>query len=479
MTSSSSSSQVSVINWFHQFIIIAYMALAIMVLTAGVFLAIGWLRTPFIGGFVDQRLVFNGLEPLVRGTWSAVNQGIRSGDQLLDIQGMPVSSTNGIQEILKDLKAGQSITLSVLRTGQRLELQVDLASLPVNDQVGFLAIPFFIALIFLASGLWTFVLHRFAASARVFAVFVTSVAISTGVMFDAYTTHAFTYVWTATIALAGGSIVHLAMIFPTEDRLVTRFRWLPYSGYIPAIALIINAFVQLSEPANPTGYLSAWEAEGIFTGLAVGFFLVWTAIRRFTRTSPIEREQARTILLGAIFAVVPLAIWILFTFFRLGIPFFPYVLLPLAVFPLSTGYTFQRSRLLKTNYILSRLGLYSLLAILTAGGYALLVTGLNLVLVNIVAPNHPLVVGGVTFLFALAIIPARDRLRMVIDRVFFRGERTYQERIQAFSHNLTNAVNLAGITKTLQTGHRTNLDARSIPCLYLRSFQRPLSCLNR
>jgi len=85
-----------------------------------------------------------------------------------------------------------------------------------------------------------------------------------------------------------------------------------------------------------------------------------------------------------------------------------------------------------------------------AVGYALLVSGFGLIFNYLFNPNNPVFIGLIIFLIALVIMPLRQYLENALDVLFFRGRRAYQERLQTFSGELTNLVEISGIIKILR-----------------------------
>ncbi len=202
--------------------------------------------------------------------------------------------------------------------------------------------------------------------------------------------------------------------------------------------------------AGPGALFTAWRYEFIYAGLGALFYVGWLVSRRYSSPSPITRAQARIILWGSLISFSPLAFWLLAAALRPNLPFSPYLLLPLGIFALINGYAVLRYRLVKTDYILSRTILYTLLTVLSAAGYALLVAGLSVVFQIPMADANPFAIGLMVAVLALVLNPLRDRLQKIIDGIFFRGQHVYQDHLQAFSHELTRAVEIPAIIQLLR-----------------------------
>ncbi len=92
----------------------------------------------------------------------------------------------------------------------------------------------------------------------------------------------------------------------------------------------------------------------------------------------------------------------------------------------------------------------AVLAILVAGGYALLVTGISLVTNRAFLVKNPVLAGSVFFLVALLFYPLRNLLEARVNRTFFRGRVVYQELLAQNSAELTGVVELASIAAVLR-----------------------------
>ena len=188
----------------------------------------------------------------------------------------------------------------------------------------------------------------------------------------------------------------------------------------------------------------------IFIGLSLFFFLGSSVIRRFSSPSPLVREQARLILWGSGLAFIPFIIWISTRLIQGDIQLSPLLTVSIYIFPATLTYTILRYRLLGTNALLKRGIIYGSLLILVAGSYALLVSGLSLLVGDSLGGGHPLIVGSIVFLIALLIYPLRTRLQKRVDLAFFRGREVFQESLQSFGHELTLMTDFVGIIQLLQ-----------------------------
>jgi signal transduction histidine kinase len=416
------------------------------------FLALNWMKLPFIGAYVEQTMIINSIGPSGDpSAWTLNQQGVGFGNRLLAVDQMPVQNAFDLSQAIGQRAVGSTVTLSI-RTPEGVveDRSVPLTAFPTNDRLTFFYFPYGIGLIYLIAGVWVFAIRRHHPSGRAFALFAVSVALGIGLLFDVFTTHIFTPLWTIAIAMVGASAISMSFYFPREDPIIQRR---PYLALIPSvigILLALYAIFRLYDIANPTAYALGWRFEYIFIGLSILFVIGWFIARRRRITWPSDREQLRMMATAAILSFLPMGIWLILTVAGTRLSFTPYLLLPLLIFPVMAGYTVQRYRMMQADMILSQGMQYGLLSILIAVGYALVAAGLSLALGRGIAPNSPLFTGLIFFILALLLNPLRGWTQRMIDSLFFRGKRAYQDRLQTFSGDLTRIVDLPEILTTLR-----------------------------
>ncbi|MFZ5905253.1 MAG: GAF domain-containing protein [Chloroflexota bacterium] len=436
-----------------QVIVLVYQAAAIFVFAAGLFLADQWLSRPFLGRLFEHTLVFNGGTPSgSREGWDLYNQGVTLGDQLLAVNGVEVNSAAEVGEVLERFSPGETIPVNVRAANGDVEtFDVTLHAFPSSDRISYLLIPGIICALFLAISVWIFGLRRSESAGRAFTVFASSLAIATGALFDLYTTHRLTHLWTFGLAMTGGAFIDMALTFPQEFRPVVNRPYLRWVGYLVALLLSLYAFTTLFNFSWPTAYFLAWRIIYIYVGLAALVYFGFNIYHALASPSPVVKSQSRTILLGAVVGLTPTIVWMLTTPYHL-FEFSTWLLLPVVLFPAAIGYTILRFRLLRTDAWVRQGLAYALLTVLVVSAYALLVMGAGLIFRTTMPTDNPFIIGLMVFLVAVLLDPLRTRLQEIVDKTFFRGQRVYSQQLQQFSHNLTSALDLPAITKVIH-GH--------------------------
>jgi len=445
----------TLINNSLQWMVLAYQAIAVVLFFLGLYFANGWLRLPFLGALYEHTLVFNGTGPAESAPeWLLFDQVV-VGDQLIAIDEKNVNSAGQIRAILESRFPGEQVTLTV-RSMEMKErpITVTLYSFPSSSRTVYFVIPTILSVVFLIASLWIFGLRRNEPAGRAFSLFTTSLAIITGTYFDLVTTHNFTVIWTAAAAISAGALIDLAFTFPSEPRFAINRPYLRWVGIVIGILLFIFAAMTLFDFERPTAYILAWQYIYGFIALSVLIYIFMNLYHAVYAQSPVVKTQSRTILIGTLLAFVPISVWLALGFLQ-PTNFSPYLFLPLAFFPLAIGYTILRFRFLRTDDLTRRGLVYVLLTVLVVGGYGLMLFGISLFGISLMfhsalPANSVYFVGGFILLLVLLLEPIRTRLQRLVDSLFFRGERAYEEKVQDFTHKLTTALDLSVIGVALR-----------------------------
>ena len=308
-----------------------------------------------------------------------------------------------------------------------------------------------LGLVFFATSLWVFSQRRDDAVGQVYSLFAAATAISLFSLFDIFTSQRLFPLWVFSIALSGGALINLALIYPEQARINLGFQTSRYLGYFPSLVLILLTlliqFFSGSRDYSATIILLAV----IFALLAFSFFLVSTLVRRLGSPSPMVREQSRLILWGYLLAFGPMIAWFIWQWMiqKTQIPLI--FLLSVSAFPIFLAYTILRYRTLRSNTLLKTGIIYGGLMVMIAGSYALLVGGLSVLAGTQLNNSHPFLVGIVVFLIALIIYPLREGLQSRVEAAFFKGVTEHQTSLQTFSHQLTSLTKVSNILSLLRS----------------------------
>ncbi|HEY5982504.1 MAG TPA: GAF domain-containing protein [Anaerolineales bacterium] len=341
-----------------------------------------------------------------------------------------------------------------------LVLSLILARNRLADQFFYVVLPAVASLICLSVAMWVIASRRDRAG-RAVAVLSISLAIVLAGLFDALSTLRLTPLWIFGLGLSGAAFLDLAIVFPKESPRLSRSAFLGWAIYLAAIG--VAAF---SVPAWIDGVQQVASSAGgslpfiWLAGAALVYFIV-VSYHGLMAKSAIVRAQSRLIAAATLVAAAPLLVWLLLRG-PAGSSFAPYLALTLVVVPGTLAYTLLRFTVAGTDRWMRRGVVYLLLSLVILGAYALLVTGLSLVLRTAMPEANPIWIAILAFLLAVVLQPLRTRLQGLTDRTLFRGPRAVDETLQVFTDHLSGAPNLDAISRIVRQAAMTAVDPTAL-----------------
>ena len=170
-----------------------------------------WSHQPNIGALLEHTLVVSSVEARRAGA----TVGLRYGDRITAVDGIPVVNRRDLDSVLGLLPIGEQVTLTVetlqgsSRVGQGVT--VSLAGFPASDLIAFFVVPYVIGLCYLGIGTWVFVQQYAQARVQLFAVFCAGASVLISGSFDILTTHNLTRVWTSAWPLTGAALLCMGL----------------------------------------------------------------------------------------------------------------------------------------------------------------------------------------------------------------------------------------------------------------------------
>ena len=428
---------------------ILYLIMSAIALVAALFFAFSWYQTPYIGSYVDHTLLINSMVSNEESAWNA--KSVDFGNQLIAIDGQEVGNSGDYLRILKSHEIGEDLELTTRsQNGERVSTKITLQQFPKSDLIIHMIIPWVIGVFFFVCGIWVVSLRFRDVSGRIFAVFAASAAISLALFFDIHTTNRMNVLWYLSILIAASSLFHLAFEFPTKISQFRRLFNLVTFGYGVSLILFLLSLLLFYETDRQLANNTILKLAYFWLGIASIFFVAISSLRRYRTNSPLIKQQGRIVNLGAVFALLPLTIWLFISSFQFDIRFNPLLFISLPLFPLSIAYSILRYRLLNTDFLLSRVFMYGLLTVVSVAGYALIVSGLSLLFDAALDPTSPVLIGLMVFVLAILLNPIREYLQKLLDTFFFRGRLAYQERVRMLGQDLSPVLELNEIGNLLR-----------------------------
>jgi two-component system, NtrC family, sensor kinase len=377
--------------------------------------------------------------------------GIKSGDQLVSINGQDVQNMPGLERQLYRTGVWSKASYSLQR--QSVPIDSDVILVPAERSLNnWLRL---IALIYLGIGLYVLLRRWTAPGSTHFYIFclVSFIAYSfkyTGKLND--------FDWTiywgniAAGVLQPALFLHFVLIFPERREIVRKHPWLLAMVYMPA-AILFTAHLTAMRVLQASERLR-WNLDRMEMSYGSLFFLaaaglLWYSYRHASTT--ILRQQLKWVTRGTILAIVPYTIFYVIPYLMGSLPgaAMKVSALSLALLPLTFGYAIFRYRLMDVDLIFKRGVVYTLAAAIVVGMYFALVACVALLVHNWRPSSGPMGLVLAVVVTALLFDPVRKWIQDHIDQFFYRSSYDYRRTLLEFGRELGSETNLNTLLSSL------------------------------
>ena len=374
----------------------------------------------------------------------AAYAGIRAGDVLVAIDGVPVKTQVQVSKRLWRAGLWSQVRYQLARQGQ--EFATTLVTAPARKRVSVENYERVLGLFYLFIGLFIFIRRWNAPRAVHFYVFCL-------VSFILYSFHysgklnSFDYaVYWASIAarmLAPALLLHFALVFPER-----RPRSLAKLVLVYAAPAMLGLF-HLSTAFHWMGFVP-WLGSRILldkielTYLGTYFLIAGVVFYKSFRTAPsgVLRQQLKWLTGGTLAGTLPFTLLYIVPFVLDAVPpaWSKFFALTLALIPLSFAYAIIRYRLMDVDIIFKRGLAYTA----ATAGVAAVYFSLVALIAQIFHAQTSGPVGGIIAIVIAAFLfqPFREWIQKRLDRFFYRDRLDYRRTLIEFGRTLTNEVRL-------------------------------------
>jgi len=400
------------------------------------------------GGLVAERVDANG---------PGARAGIKTGDQLVSVNGQEIHSTPGLVRQLYHTGVWSKASYSLVRQ----TVPIDSSVILVPEDRSLYPSLRLIALIYLGIGLYVLLRRWTASGSTHFYIFclVSFVAYSfkyTGKLND------FDWIiyWSNIVAwvLQPALFLHFVLTFPEKRNFVQRRPWLLALAYLPGALLLIRHVVAL-RLVQASGLLRRDMDRQEMAYGAVLFIVsaaaLWYSYRR--ASTSILRQQLKWVTRGTILAVAPYTLFYVLPYLTGSLPdrgsFFDLVMklsvLFLGLLPLTFGWAIFRYRLMDVDLISKRVVVYTLAAAIVAGLYFAMV-GAVAEFVHTQKPNFgPMGLILAVVVTALLFDPVRKWIQDRVDHLFYRTVYDYRRTLVEFGRELSSETDLNALLSSV------------------------------
>jgi class 3 adenylate cyclase len=450
------------VRWDARFSLLVAASLAVLL---GLLLGLaGDAGRPYPGFFAAPDYRVFPVDPAARAA------GLRPGDRLVAVDGAsPLTLAERVRE------ATGPVRYEIERGGQRSSVTIAPRVLTSGRLVDRFGVYFLVSLVMLGVGAAVYVQNPAGAPNRRFLLYmclwaVSNVAVPEAVMGSRK------YAAALVGLIAPLLSIHGWVFFLTYPANPDRERWLGEHGVIPwlyrlAMALGVAGagtfllIYWLAPELLVDGWIYPVSAAVLSLLSALSFPIKVGALLDTKRraASPLIDQQTTVLLLGIALGLggwLTLMLWPLQQLYES--PVDPQVGSALVLlYPAAIGYATVRYRLFDATVVIRRSVIYTGLAGLITGAYALLLAGANALLAQADLTRSPWFSAGFMFLVALLFNPLRERVRRAVDRTFFRERYDYTQAMRTLARSMSSLLDLDEITRRLTTTIESSMHVRT------------------
>ena len=363
------------------------------------------------------------------------SSGLAPGDEVVTVEGKSMEAW--AQALFQPGLArpqwhvGQTVTYTVLRNGQRLEVPVILKPYPLGAIVLDEWSTVLFALVFLLVGIFVFLLRPDDRAARVQLVMAASITGATtwslGLQVGDLISGTGFWLYIATTfgvyTLFWAGILHFVLVFPRPHPAITsRPLAIPLIYVAPYVLSIAYLLIAWPRTASVLDWMKSWDSvESVIPATYLVLTILFAVSSYRTVRTTADRQKIRWLVFASLISGGGiLLLWYLPTLLLgqpvlgsngLGLLALPYpLILPIVIL---------RYRLFDIDIIINRTLVYGLLTTLIICLYVAVVNVLGAMLHTSGSPINSLIATG---LIAVLFEPARSRLQRMINRLMY-GER--------------------------------------------------------
>ncbi|HEY7041469.1 MAG TPA: adenylate/guanylate cyclase domain-containing protein [Methylomirabilota bacterium] len=396
--------------------------------------------------------------------------GLRQGDRLVAVDGAsPLTLAERVRA------APGPIRYEIERGGQRSSVTIAPRILTWGRLVDRFGVYFLVSIVMLGVGAAVYVQNPAAAPNRRFLLYmclwaVSNVAVPEAVMGSRKYAAALVGLIAPLLSIHGWVFFLTYPANPDRERWLERHRLIPRL-YRLAVALgVVGAgsfllIYWLAPGLLVDGWIYPVSAAVLSLLSALSFPIKIGALLDTKRraASPLIDQQTTVLLLGIALGLggwLTVMLWPLQQLYEL--PVDPQVGSALVLlYPAAIGYATVRYRLFDATVVIRRSMIYTGLAGLITGAYALLLAGANALLAQADLTRSPWFSAGFMFLVALLFNPLRERVRRAVDRTFFRERYDYTQAMRTLARSMSSLLDLDEITRRLTTTIESSMHVRT------------------
>jgi signal transduction histidine kinase len=405
--------------------------------------ALDWQRRPFVGFFAYSSGL---ISPMQRSEWEGRKAGIRPGDTVIAIDGIPFSDHDAVRRHVHGRSFGDTLRVDIAREGVPRTIGLQLREFSASDIAITLAAPFSIGMVYLLMGTLVFLLKPRTRPAVLLLALLSLISLFYLTTFDANTDWTLERLWVC-YPLFGAVAIHLFTIFPEEWRFAARHPWIravPY-GLAGALVLARQSFLGAAEGSSTLAYVST----GFVSAVTIANFLLLAALWRQTQ-SQITLRKVKVILVGLLATSTLAVVWSYAARVDPEATTWDLAMLLSAPFPILMTYAVLRHNIFDVDDVLRTTSIYVLSTVLVLALYFLTVAVFTLVTQQYL-PFYETTPAAVlaTLAVAVAFNPLRVRVQRFLNRFFFREKYDLARAVADLTQELSKVTDVTSLARVI------------------------------
>ena len=388
----------------------------------------------------------------------AAEAGIRKGDRVVSFGGARCGSLADISEHLSCMSPGETVTYEISRDGALMTVPLTFTRLPRSEilrkvsmlVVGFSFIAIGLVVYFKRTDKLALIFHLLCLALGLMLINVISFEFGTA----RYVSRAaFSDLFTLSVPTL---FLHFFLLFPENGRALPTHRRLEQLIYMPLAALFaVSVFFNVMVFSYDRSHGSALA---VFQNVTALYFIAFVLLGliafvrayRHVRTARVKRTM-RHVVWGTLAGILPIVFVRVIVSIEpaIEVPGEKVIFLPLILVPLAFGHAIVKYGLLDLEIVFKRSLVYTFLLAVLASVYFAVVYGIGRLASRFIGRADLLFSIISIFVITLLISPLRARIRLAVDRAFFRDEYNYRRVLKQISRSLAGMVNLEGLVSYL------------------------------
>jgi signal transduction histidine kinase len=372
----------------------------------------------------------------------AFESGLQVGDILISMNGQQLDK---IGSSYAEVSTTETISLIVERNGQNVP--ITLHFVPPDLAILFQRIlPLIVAFCLMVFGFYVWAHKPYDLTVIIYLTLngLGAATLTFGLLSTLYLESVNNWVFLS-FSFLPATLIHFHSIFPSPKKLpANRYLILTLYGF-GLISLFLYYWIQ-----NPTEVALLWSLIRLLFVGAIAYSAGLLVQIYKTTSYHIERQRIRLIVVGTFLAFSPMTIFSLLpdVFFHTTFISYEYTFPFLILISVAYTIAVQRHELLNIDRLVNRSVVYITLSLIVALLYILLSVSFSTFWPSVWS-EYPIIGGLATLFLVFMIIPMREKMQAVADRLFYGGWYDYRSAVISMSQAMSEIVSTEELADVL------------------------------